>query len=110
MSESSTSGRYQFQGKPDDMREYTFEELSTYLEHFYDQDEGYEVGGPYTEDVDEVAFISTDDDGLYAELQGAGFNIVFDEDGDTTRFYVLELQEPMFRSFVQEIEDGDRDV
>lgn len=94
------------------MREYTFEELSAYLEHFYEREHEFGIGGPYTDEVDEVAFVSTDDDGLYAELQGAGFRIAFPENADDkTRFYVMELEEPMFRSFVEELngEEGEVD-
>lgn len=88
-----------------DMREYTYEELEAYMEFFYDQDVDYGIGGPYTDDVEEVAFISTEDDGLYAELQGAGFRIGFPEGSDKTRFYVMELEETMHRSFVEEVEE-----
>lgn len=92
--------------RTDDMRAYTFEELSTYMERFYEREEEFGIGGPYTDDVEEVAFVSTEDDGLYAELQGAGFRIAFPENtDDKTRFYVMELEEPMYRSFVEDSED-----
>lgn len=85
------------------MREQTYNELVTYMNRQYDRGDNYGIGGPFTGEADEVAFVSTEDENLYAELQGAGFRIAFPERRmDDTRFYVLPLNEPMYRSFVDE--------
>lgn len=89
----------------DNPEEYTRQELDVYLEYFYDGDASIGTGGTAHDATDYVAFVATDDDGLYAELQGAGFHAVVPEDGDGTRFYVFPREEPLMHSFADRADE-----
>ena len=92
--------------EPLDMDAYTFRELEAYMAEFYEEDAEFGIGGPFEADVDEVAYVSTDDEHLYAELQGAGFHIAFPNNvSDKTRFYVLGRDEEFRHSFHDRLEE-----